>query len=482
MNTPSPQPGDELAARVESITAALGTAGDRIPPEVGARARADLDRVTGRLALGVHHTVVALVGGTGSGKSSMFNALSQLDFADVGVIRPTTSQAAACTWGGSAEDLLDFLGVDEARRIGRESALTGLDEEELAGLVLLDLPDHDSIAEGHAGLVDRLLPMIDLLIWVLDPQKYADNVLHEKYLRELTHRHEAMVVVVNQVDTVPESGLDHIRADVRRLLEADRLSDVAIILASAKTGHGVGMVRAELARVIAAESIAARTMRAELDAICERVGGELAPATPALPAADDTAAQLAGASGIPAVADSVRLAVAGVGPSASSRVQPPASSRIEAVREGWLDRVGGALPARWRDALVAAVAGPDGFYSRVSETVTAVPLPPVNDVRARRVRIGGLVLVALGVLAGLVAGFATGAWAWAGIGGGAAVVAGLVCVLVARGMRSRTAKARSGAYLARVHGELARVVAEELDEPARGILADHESVLDATMR
>src|SRR5690606_39726789 len=126
-----------LRARVEEIRDAVDRAGSRLDREVSDRARADLVRVVERLELGVDHAVVALVGGTGSGKSSMFNALTRLAFADVGVIRPTTSQAAACVWGPPADTLLDFLQVARERRILRESALTGADEADLRGLVLL---------------------------------------------------------------------------------------------------------------------------------------------------------------------------------------------------------------------------------------------------------------------------------------------------------------------------------------------------------
>src|SRR5699024_3262882 len=117
------------------IAEALAEAGERIPEAARDRARSDLGRVDQRLHLGVGHTVVALVGGTGSGKSSLFNAISGLDFADVGVIRPTTAQAAACTWGSTAAELLDFLGVAPGRRIQRESVLDHDAHTDLHGLV-----------------------------------------------------------------------------------------------------------------------------------------------------------------------------------------------------------------------------------------------------------------------------------------------------------------------------------------------------------
>ena len=49
-------------------------------------------------------------------------------------------------------------------------------------MVLLDLPDHDSVNADNRAIVDRVVPMADLLVWVMDPQKYADNAVHSAYL------------------------------------------------------------------------------------------------------------------------------------------------------------------------------------------------------------------------------------------------------------------------------------------------------------
>ncbi len=473
--------GSELSEQVTTLREAITRAGERIPAEIAERGEADLNQVVRRLELGVHHTVVALVGGTGSGKSSMFNALTRLNFADVGVIRPTTSQASACTWHTNADPLLDFLGVHPERRISRESALTGDDEAEFSGLVLLDLPDHDSINPENAALVDRLLPMIDLLIWIVDPQKYADNVLHEKYLQELTDRHEAMLVVVNQVDTVPDSGLDQIRSDVQRLLVEDNLGDVPVILASAKTGHGLGIVRQHIAEMISAESIAARTARDELRAISRRLKEALAPQTPGLPKTAHVTAELANAAGIPAIGESIRVAVAGAGGAALTKVQPPAGSRIESIRESWLDQVAGSMPALWKESLLRSVVDREPFYTHVIGALENVKLPSPVDARAKLTRFLGLAFVVLGIL---VAGL--GAILSANVplliaGGGLAVV-GAIVVLVARSMRLKTARERSQNYLNSVAMALARVVHNDLEEPAREELAEHETVLAATGR
>ena len=39
-----------------------------------------------------------------------------------------------------------------------------------------------------------------MLVWVLDPQKYADAAVHDRYLRPLAGHGEVMLVVLNQVD------------------------------------------------------------------------------------------------------------------------------------------------------------------------------------------------------------------------------------------------------------------------------------------
>ena len=74
-------------------------------------AEAVLKRAGERLRLSGNHTVVALAGGTGSGKSTLFNALSGATFSPPGVTRPMTRHVHACVWGmQGAAPLLDWLG------------------------------------------------------------------------------------------------------------------------------------------------------------------------------------------------------------------------------------------------------------------------------------------------------------------------------------------------------------------------------------
>ena len=139
----------DVVAKAKALEAALEAGGDRLDPAARDEAQKVLARTAERLQLGGERTVVALAGATGSGKSSLFNALSGMEIADVGARRPLTAEAMACVWGDDdAGPLLDWLGVPPGRRVGRETVLDADREAPLRGLVLLDLPDHDSTAVG----------------------------------------------------------------------------------------------------------------------------------------------------------------------------------------------------------------------------------------------------------------------------------------------------------------------------------------------
>ena len=77
-------------------------------PGLLADAEALLARAGERLRLSAHHTIAVLAGGTGSGKSSLFNQLAGAQFSSAGVLRPMTREPHACVWGmEGAGSLLD---------------------------------------------------------------------------------------------------------------------------------------------------------------------------------------------------------------------------------------------------------------------------------------------------------------------------------------------------------------------------------------
>jgi len=298
------RPGD-LQGRLEALSEAVALARGRLhESDVGA-AEAVVARAHRRLGVAPEATVAALAGATGSGKSSLFNALAERELADVGVRRPTTGRVHACVWGATdAPGLLDWLG---AGRRDYVDGAAGLD-----GLVLLDLPDHDSTDETHRLEVDRLVELVDLFLWVTDPQKYADALLHERYLRPLRDHAAVTVVVLNHSDELDPDGRAACLVDLRRLLEEDGLENVPVVATSARTGEGLGALRSLLARRVEARRAATERLAADVTAVARALGRHCSPrrALRALDARDRVllVAALADAAGVDAVVDAVRRA------------------------------------------------------------------------------------------------------------------------------------------------------------------------------
>ena len=267
--------GSDIGARIEGLGAATDAARGRLDDDLVDDARAVVDRASGRLRLSAEHTVVAIAGATGSGKSSTFNALTGLELSAVGVRRPTTSWASACVWGREgADELLEWLGIPSRHQTTRDSMLDsgrrGKDNE-LEGVVLLDLPDHDSTEVSHHLEVDRLVQLADLLIWVLDPQKYADAAVHDRYLAPLATHQGVMLVVLNHIDTVPEQRRQAMVDDVRRLLAEDGLPEVPVIPVSARHGLGIAELRSEIADRVSAKKMTRARLEADLRAAASRL-------------------------------------------------------------------------------------------------------------------------------------------------------------------------------------------------------------------
>jgi energy-coupling factor transporter ATP-binding protein EcfA2 len=229
-----------------------------------------LKRAGERLRLSSNHTVVALAGGTGSGKSTLFNALSGATFSPPGVTRPMTRHVHACVWGmQGAAPLLDWLAVQRRHRYARASVLDS-GESDLDGLILLDLPDHDSVVTASMAAVDRLSKLADMVIWVLDPQKYADAAVHNRYLIPLAGHAAVFTVVLNQIDALSPQQARDCEEDLRRLLDHEGLLDAPILPVSARTGAGLGELRALLTDTVMQNRTVSDRIAADIDAI---IGG-----------------------------------------------------------------------------------------------------------------------------------------------------------------------------------------------------------------
>ncbi len=235
---------ETLTRRVDALASAVELLRPHLPADELAPADAVVHRARGRMRHGSRYTVVALAGQTGSGKSSLVNALAGREVAAVGVTRPTTSRARAVVFGDGhdAGPLLDWLGVPERDLVPTDDALDGL--------VLLDLPDVDSVATDHHLEAHRLIDRVDRLVFVTDPQKYADEALHVGELQRLAGHEEVLEVVLSQVDRLTDEQQAACLKDLRRRLSDDGLAGTRPHAVSSKTGEGLPEMRDRLAEVI----------------------------------------------------------------------------------------------------------------------------------------------------------------------------------------------------------------------------------------
>jgi len=408
----------DVGARVTGLETAVTHARGRLDDALVDDGQEVVDRASSRLRLAAEHTVIAIAGATGSGKSSTFNALTGLELSAVGVRRPTTSWATACVWGThGATELLEWLGIPARHQITRDSMLdTGREDRRLDGTVLLDLPDHDSTEVSHHLEVDRLVKLADLLVWVLDPQKYADAAIHDRYLKPLAGHADVMLVVLNHIDTVPADRRDAMLADVRRLLDLDGLEKVPVLGISARHGIGMEALKDEMAKRASSKKATRTKLEADVKdaaAAMAAVSGSGKPSN----ASKDRAAELeeafADAAGVPLVVDAVAastrlrarratgwpvtawlsrlrpdplkrlhldLGKEGRALTRASRTSvPPATqvqrARVDAAVRGVADDVGSLLTRPWQDAVRrASVAHLDDISDRLDLTLAQTDL------------------------------------------------------------------------------------------------------------
>jgi GTP-binding protein EngB required for normal cell division len=305
--------GSDLGSRIEGLEQAAEAARGRLADPVVNDAEAAVARASSRLGLAADHTVVALAGATGSGKSSTFNALAGVELSSVGVRRPTTSWATACVWGkAGADELLEWLGIAPRHQVMRDSLLDlGKEDSALQGVVLLDLPDHDSTEVSHHLEVDRLIELTDLMVWVLDPQKYADAAVHHRYLAPLASHRDVMLVVLNHIDEVPEDRRQSMLDDVRRLVDADGLDGVPVVATSARTGEGIDALRSEIQRRVKAKSATRSRLEADVRDAASRLQQATGTSTHPQLSKERIAAledAFADAAGVPTVVSAVESA------------------------------------------------------------------------------------------------------------------------------------------------------------------------------
>ncbi|MFI6035345.1 GTP-binding protein [Streptomyces sp. NPDC051315] len=401
-----------LRSRLDALRELVGLSRTRLDSKTLAEAGRVLDEASARRKLSGQHTVVAIAGATGSGKSQLFNTLAGVTISETGVRRPTTAAPIACSWSDGASGLIDRLGIPG--RLRRRPVQSAEAEAQLDGLVLIDLPDHDSAAVQHREQVDRVLALVDAVIWVVDPEKYADAVLHERYLRPMAGHAEIMFVVLNQVDRLPREAAEMVLDDLRRLLDEDGIAlgeygepGATVLALSALTGDGVGELRELLSQFVAERGAPARRISADVDAAAWRLRPVYATGRRtglSEEARDEFAARLADAVGATAAGEAAERAwlrnanracgtpwlrlwrwcqdrsdspTGSLPVRAQTDEEVTARQRVEQAVRTVSERASSGLPAPWAQAVrEAAVRGAQGLPEALDELAVRAGLPP----------------------------------------------------------------------------------------------------------
>lgn len=162
--------------------------------------------------------VVVILGSTGSGKSSLLNALSGAKLSPSGVLRPTTRKPVAVAHPDDAGTFTLLPGLAE-----RETVDIRILPDARRGMVLVDAPDFDSVELANRDLAVELLELADLVVFVTTATRYADQVPWE-ILARAQQRGVPLLAVINRLPPEADEA-ESVVADYRRLLEGGNLTE-----------------------------------------------------------------------------------------------------------------------------------------------------------------------------------------------------------------------------------------------------------------
>lgn len=136
--------------------------------------------------------VVAFMGGTGVGKSSLLNKLAGQSIARTGVERPTSREVTLYH-----HQSVSIYQLDEKFPLQQIQLAQHSDSANKA-VIWIDMPDFDSTEQKNKDIVMQWLPYVDVLIYVVSPERYRDNKAWRLLLAEGAHH--AWLFVMNQWD------------------------------------------------------------------------------------------------------------------------------------------------------------------------------------------------------------------------------------------------------------------------------------------
>ena len=175
--------------------------------------------------------LVALVGSTGAGKSTLMNSVVGKQVSATGIRRPTTNSPVLACHPDDARWFAENVFLPTLPRVrqqglampGRDGLLVLAASEGMPnGVALLDTPDIDSVVQAHRDFAHQFLDASDLWLFVTTARRYADAAVWEM-LKDARDRGAALAVALSRV---PPSSSAELAAHFDAMLEANGLRDV----------------------------------------------------------------------------------------------------------------------------------------------------------------------------------------------------------------------------------------------------------------
>src|SRR6516164_7903767 len=173
--------------------------------------------------------LVALVGSTGAGKSTLVNSIVGAEVSMTGIRRPTTNSPVLACHPDDVEWFAENVFLPTVPRVRQEGlARSGRDgllvlaavEGMPKGVALLDTPDIDSVVRAHRDFAHQFLDASDLWLFMTTAARYADAAVWE-LLQLARDRGAALGIVLSRVQQpIAPQLVDHFGA----MLEANGLS------------------------------------------------------------------------------------------------------------------------------------------------------------------------------------------------------------------------------------------------------------------
>jgi len=214
----------ELSQALHDLADALGRRVETAPDPIRAERAEQLRRhvseyLAPRSADLSAPLLVVLLGSTGVGKSSLFNAIAGARLSESGLLRPTTRRPVVLVHPGDAPRLRQ--GGLLPGLVGRDRLDVRIDPAITPGLVIVDAPDFDSVERSNRELAVELLEAADLVIFMTTVTRYADQVPWD-ILARARQRGVPLLAVINRMPTDPAEEAA-VMADYRSLIERGEL-------------------------------------------------------------------------------------------------------------------------------------------------------------------------------------------------------------------------------------------------------------------